>query len=154
MQENKAPFKTSPTGRLQGQHQLEFGVLRGFGGVKKGSVIIGDHEVKICAVHGLGNARKVLDDIKEGRYECNFLEVMACPGGCIGGGGQPLPTDDTIRKRRIEAIYAEDRGKPIRQSHMNPAVKELYDTYLDHPLSHKAHELLHTGYKARKPRGW
>ncbi|HBN07395.1 MAG TPA: ferredoxin [Cyanobacteria bacterium UBA8530] len=136
-----------------GSDRLEFPVLRGYGGIKEGSLIVGDTELKLCAVHGLGNARKVLDAIKSGEKTVHFLEVMACPGGCVGGGGQPLPTTEDIRKRRIEAIYAEDRSKPVRLSHRNPAVQEIYSSFLGQPLSEKAHELLHTGYSAREPHG-
>ena len=79
---------------------------------------------------------------------------MACPGGCIGGGGQPLPTDDETRRRRIEAMYAEDRGMPIRQSHKSPAIQTIYSEFLGEPCSEKAHHLLHTTYAARLPRGY
>jgi len=138
----------------QREPRLEYALLRGTGGIKRGSVLIGDRELKICAVHGLGNARKVLDDIKAGREEIHFLEVMACPGGCIGGGGQPLPTDEETRRRRIECMYAEDRGMPLRQAHQNPAVRAVYDQFLGRPLGEKAHHLLHAHYAARTPRGW
>jgi NADH-quinone oxidoreductase subunit G/NADP-reducing hydrogenase subunit HndD len=133
--------------------RMEYSALRGTGGIKRGSVLIGDQEIKLCAVNGLANARKVLDEIKSGREEVHFLEVMACPGGCIGGGGQPLPTDDETRRRRIEAMYAEDRGMPIRQSHKNPAIQTIYSEFLGQPCSEKAHHLLHTTYAARSPRG-
>lgn len=138
----------------KGEPPLEFPLLRGTGGIKRGSVIVGDHEVHLCAVHGLGNARKVLESIRAGKENIHFLEVMACPGGCVGGGGQPLPTTDEIRKRRIEAMYFEDRGKPIRQAHRSPAVRQIYRDFLGEPLSHKAHELLHTTYSPRTPRGF
>ena len=133
--------------------RMEYSALRGTSGIKRGSVLIGDQEIKLCAVNGLANARKVLDEIKAGREEFHFLEVMACPGGCIGGGGQPLPTDDETRRRRIEAMYAEDRGMPIRQSHKNPAIQTIYAEFLEKPCSEKAHHLLHTTYAARSPRG-
>ncbi|MBN1960912.1 MAG: iron hydrogenase small subunit [Deltaproteobacteria bacterium] len=133
--------------------RIEYSLLRGTAGIKKGSVIVGDRELKLCAVHGLGNARQVLDDIKTGKEEIHFLEVMACPGGCIGGGGQPLPTTEEIRKRRVEAMYSEDRNMGLRLSHKNPAVQEIYAKFLNAPLSEKAHHLLHTFYGPRKPRG-
>jgi NADP-reducing hydrogenase subunit HndD len=110
--------------------------------------------VKVCAVNGLGNARAILDGIKAGKEDIDFLEVMACPGGCIGGGGQALPTDEDTRRRRIEAMYAEDRGMPVRQSHKSPAVQTIYGEFLGRPLSEKAHHLLHTQYAARRPRGF
>ena len=134
--------------------RMEYSVLRGTGGIKRGSVLIGDREIKLCAVHGLSNARKVLESVRDGHEEIHFLEVMACPGGCIGGGGQPLPTDEETRRRRIEAMYAEDRGTPIRQSHKNPAIRTVYDEFLGQPCGEKAHHLLHTKYTARLPRGF
>jgi NADH-quinone oxidoreductase subunit G/NADP-reducing hydrogenase subunit HndD len=134
--------------------RMEYSVLRGTGGIKRGSVLIGDKEIKLCAVHGLANARKILEGLREGREEIHFLEVMACPGGCIGGGGQPLPTDEETRRRRIEAMYAEDRGLPIRQSHKNPAIRTVYDEFLGEPNGEKSHHLLHTKYAARTPRGF
>jgi NADH-quinone oxidoreductase subunit G/NADP-reducing hydrogenase subunit HndD len=133
--------------------RLEYSALRGTGGIKRGSVLVGDRELKLAAAHGLANARKVLDSIKAGE-EIHFLEVMACPGGCIGGGGQPLPTDEDSRRRRIEAMYAEDRGLPIRQSHKNPAIMTVYKEFLGEPNGEKAHHLLHTKYSARSPRGF
>lgn len=134
--------------------RLEYPALRGTAGIKRGSVLIGELEVKLCAVNGLANARKVLDDIKSGKEEIHFLEVMACPGGCIGGGGQPLPTDDETRRQRIEAMYAEDRGLPIRQSHKNPAIRTVYEEFLGEPNGEKAHHLLHATYSPRMPRGF
>jgi NADH-quinone oxidoreductase subunit G/NADP-reducing hydrogenase subunit HndD len=133
--------------------RLEYSVLRGTAGIKRGSVVVGDREIKLAAVNGLANARTILEEIKAGQ-EIHFLEVMACPGGCIGGGGQPLPTDEETRRRRIEAMYAEDRGLPIRQSHKNPAVRVVYDEFLGEPCSEKAHHLLHTKYAPREPKGF
>jgi len=134
--------------------RMEYSVLRGTGGIKRGSVLIGDREIKLCAVNGLANARKILENIRAKREEVHFLEVMACPGGCIGGGGQPLPTDEETRRRRIEAMYAEDRGMPIRQAHKSPAVQTIYNEFLGKPCSEKAHHLLHTKYAPRLPRGF
>lgn len=134
--------------------RMEYSVLRGTSGIKRGSVLVGDREVRLVAAHGLANARKVLDDLKAGREEIHFLEVMACPGGCIGGGGQPLPTNEETRRRRIEAIYNEDRDLPIRESHKSPAIRHIYDEFLEKPCSKKAHHLLHTTYSPRQPRGF
>jgi len=134
--------------------RLEYSVLRGTGGIKRGSVLIGEREIKLCAVHGLANARTILESIRAAREEVHFLEVMACPGGCVGGGGQPLPTDEETRRRRIEAMYAEDRGMPIRQAHKNPAVRTVYEEFLGVPCGEKSHHLLHTRYQARNPRGF
>jgi len=92
----------------------------------------------------------LLDQLKQGTSKYHFIEIMACPGGCIGGGGQPIPTDLEIRMRRIEAIYEVDRHLPIRKSHENPAIKKLYEEFLGEPNSEKAHHLLHTHYTCRE----
>ncbi len=133
--------------------KIEFQQLRGTAGIKEGSCIIGDKEIKLCVAHGLGNVRKVIERIKKGEAEYHFVEVMACPGGCVGGGGQPIPTDSEIIKARIEAIYSEDRRNTCRKSHENPAIIEIYEKFLEKPLGHKSHELLHTKYYEREPRG-
>ncbi|MDP6543508.1 MAG: NADH-dependent [FeFe] hydrogenase, group A6 [Phycisphaerae bacterium] len=108
--------------------------------------------LKVGVCHGTANAKKVLDDIKNGGAfsECHFIEFMACPGGCLGGGGQPIPTTPEIRAARAEAIYAEDKAYGIRKSHENPVVWELYEKFLtDGPCGHISHKLLHTEYTAR-----
>lgn len=108
--------------------------------------------LKIGVAHGTANARRVLDNIKEGGKfsECHFIEFMACPGGCLGGGGQPIPTTPEIRKARAQAIYAEDTGAGIRKSHENPAIAMIYGEYFkDGPGSELAHKMLHTHYTAR-----
>jgi NADP-reducing hydrogenase subunit HndD len=130
--------------------KVDFEALRGMEGIRKASVDFNGLEVKIGIAHGLGNARKLLDDVKAGRSEFHAIEIMACPGGCIGGGGQPLHHGDTsILKARTKAIYAEDAGKTLRKSHLNPDIIKLYDEFLGKPGSHKAHELLHTHYFAK-----
>ncbi len=108
--------------------------------------------LKVAVAHGTANAKKVLDNIKAGGKfsECHFIEFMGCPGGCIGGGGQPIPTSPEIRAKRAEAIYAEDAGCKIRKSHENPAVLKIYSDFLkDGPCGHLSHKLLHTSYTAR-----
>jgi NADH-quinone oxidoreductase subunit G/[NiFe] hydrogenase diaphorase moiety small subunit len=108
--------------------------------------------LKIAVVHGTANAKKVMDDIKAGGKfsECHFIEFMACPGGCLGGGGQPIPTNPGIRKRRAQAIYDEDRSLPVRKSHENRHISEIYELFLkDGPNGHLAHKLLHTNYVKR-----
>jgi iron only hydrogenase large subunit-like protein len=108
--------------------------------------------LKVAVAHGTANAKKVMDDIKAGgRFsECHFIEFMGCPGGCIGGGGQPIPTSPEIRAARAKAIYAEDSSYKIRKSHENPAVLELYTKFLtEGPCGHLSHKLLHTHYTAR-----
>ncbi len=106
-------------------------------------------ELKTCVAHGLANAKKVMDNVVNGKAVYHFIEIMACPGGCLGGGGQPIPTNMEIRKKRTEAIYREDAGKKIRKSHENPEVIKLYNEFLKKPLGHKSHELLHTTYTER-----
>ena len=105
---------------------------------------------KVAATSGLGNARKLMDQVAAGTSPYHFIEVMACPGGCIGGGGQPRLTTDEVRQARFQAIMAEDEGKPIRKSHENPAITKVYEEFFGQPNSHKAHELLHTHYTARE----
>jgi iron-only hydrogenase group A len=107
-------------------------------------------ELRVAVSHGLGNTRRLLEMIKSGEASYHFVEVMTCPGGCIGGGGQPRMTDDIVRLKRIAAIYAEDEGKTLRKSHENVQINKLYEEYLGKPLGHKSHELLHTHYVARE----
>jgi NADH-quinone oxidoreductase subunit G/[NiFe] hydrogenase diaphorase moiety small subunit len=108
--------------------------------------------LKIAVAHGTANARRVMEDIKAGGKfsECHFIEFMACPGGCLGGGGQPIPTSPEIRKARAKAIYDEDKSLTLRKSHENPHVIKLYEEFLlEGPCGHKSHELLHTHYIKR-----
>ncbi|MGE5614543.1 MAG: NADH-dependent [FeFe] hydrogenase, group A6 [Bacillota bacterium] len=105
--------------------------------------------LKIAVTSGLSGAAKLMQEIAEGKSPYHFIEVMGCPGGCISGGGQPRPTNDDIRKKRLEAIYREDEGKPLRKSHENPEISRLYEEFLVSPLGHKSHELLHTHYTKR-----
>jgi len=105
--------------------------------------------LKVAVAHGLANARRVIEQVRSGQAQYHFIEVMTCPGGCIGGGGQPRMTTNETRKARIAAIYKEDEGKPMRKSHENPAVIQLYKEFLGKPLGHKSHELLHTKYVSR-----
>ena len=103
----------------------------------------------MAVAHGLGNAKKVIERVKSGEGKYHFVEVMCCPGGCIGGGGQPRKTSNDVRRARISAIYKEDEGKKMRKSHDNPEVKQIYQEFLKQPLGEKSHHLLHTKYKAR-----
>ena len=105
--------------------------------------------LKIAVAHGLTNARNLVEQIRAGKADFHFVEVMTCPGGCIGGGGQPRMTTQDIRKARAAAIYAEDEGKPLRKSHANPAIHQLYAEFLGAPLGEKSHHLLHTHYTKR-----
>jgi NADH-quinone oxidoreductase subunit G/NADP-reducing hydrogenase subunit HndD len=106
--------------------------------------------VKVAATSGFKGASILMDEISKGESQYHFIEVMGCPGGCISGGGQPRPTNDEVRKKRIQAIYTEDEGKTLRKSHENPYIASIYKEYLEKPLGHKSHELLHTTYTKRK----
>jgi len=128
---------------------INFTACRGIDGVKEATVQVGDLPVSVAITNGLGNARKVLDKIRAGEANYHFIEVMCCPGGCIGGGGSPIPTNTEIRLKRIDATYTEDERMVLRKSHENPAVQELYAEFLEKPLGHKSHELLHTHYTPR-----
>lgn len=126
---------------------VNFEQLRGLEGIRSATVKVGDLDLKIGIAHGLGNARELLDRINSGKEHFHAIEIMACPGGCIGGGGQPFHHGNMATlKKRAAAIYTEDAGKTIRKSHENPFIKELYANYLEKPMSHKAHHLLHTKY--------
>jgi len=131
--------------------RFDFTELRGMEGVKQATIDFDGLPINIGIAHGLGNARKLLDDLKSGKSKFHAIEVMACPGGCIGGGGQPLHHgDSSILKARAAAIYREDASKPIRVSHENPFIIQLYKEFLGEPNSEKAHHLLHTQYFERK----
>lgn len=124
--------------------------VRGLEGVKESTIMVGDLEVKVAVAHGLANAGKLMDKVSSGEADYHFIEIMCCPGGCLGGGGQPIPTTEEVRLARMRAIYEEDADLPIRKSHENPAVQALYKEFLGEPLSHKSHELLHTHYTPRE----
>jgi NADP-reducing hydrogenase subunit HndD len=135
--------------------QIDFEDVRGNKGIKKATIKIGDKEVKVVVAHSLGNARKVLDEIKEGKVDYQFVEIMACPGGCVMGGGQPIVNSKTrtnvdVRALRAKSLYNIDENSKVRKSHENPAIKKIYAEYLEKPGSHKAHELLHTTYAKRE----
>ncbi len=134
--------------------KLDYEAVRGTEGIKEATLNVAGTEVKVAVVSGLGNARKLLNDIRDGKATYHFIEVMACPGGCVTGGGQPI-VDSSIRMdidlkaKRAAGLYAEDKNLPVRKSHENPDIKLLYSEFLEKPGSHKAHELLHTHYTAR-----
>lgn len=131
--------------------KLDFEQLRGFDGIREATIDVAGTELKIGVAHGLGNARKLLEAIRDGKSKYHAIEIMACPGGCVGGGGQPLHHgDETIVQRRAAAIYQVDKNMPIRKSHENPMVKLLYSDFLGEIGGHKAHELLHTHYTKRE----
>ncbi len=135
--------------------ELNFEEVRGEKGIKKATIKIGDAEVKVAVAHGLGNARKVSEEIKNGTADYDFLEVMACPGGCVMGGGQPIKSSKTraeidVRAKRASALYSIDEKTVIRKSHENPILKQIYQEYVGNPGEHRAHELLHTDYKQKE----
>lgn len=128
-------------------NRIDFTELRGLEGIRHATIDFNGTMLNIGIAHTLGNARKLLDGIRAGMYNFHAIEIMACPGGCIGGAGQPFHHGNgDIIKARMEAIYREDEGKAIRKSHENPYIIKLYEEYLGHPMSEKAHHLLHTRY--------
>jgi len=129
---------------------IEFNQVRGLQGIKEATVDLDGTKVKVAVAHTLTNARKIMELIKDGKAEYAFIEIMCCPGGCIGGGGQPVGGTDELRIKRMDAIYEADKQLPLRKSHENPAIKKLYEEFLIKPLGEKSHELLHTKYKDRK----
>lgn len=133
------------TGKTLGK--VDFEQLRGLEGIREAKVDFAGTEIRIGIAHGLGNARKLLDDVRAGKSNFHAIEIMACPGGCIGGGGQPLHHGNSaIITARQKAIYKEDSSKTIRKSHENPYIIKLYEEFLGKPMSEKAHHLLHTHY--------
>ena len=134
--------------------------IAGLEGVKEASITIEDTlpewsflkgaTLNVAVAHGLANAQRVIDRVKSGEKQYHFIEVMTCPGGCIGGGGQPRLTSDAVRQARIAAIYAEDEHRELRKSHENPAVQKLYEEFLVKPLGEKSHHLLHTKYTRKE----
>jgi NADH-quinone oxidoreductase subunit G/[NiFe] hydrogenase diaphorase moiety small subunit/NADP-reducing hydrogenase subunit HndD len=135
--------------------------VRGMQGVREAAITLPDEmaegfeflagaTLKVAVAHGLANAKKVMDKVAAGEADYHFIEIMACPGGCLGGGGQPIPTDPDIRQARARAIYDEDAHLPLRKSHENPEIQALYAEFLKEPLGHKSHELLHTHYHSRE----
>ena len=134
--------------------EVEYDAVRGLEGIKIASVQAGGKTIRAAVAHGLGNARELLNKVKSGEVEVDFIEIMACPGGCVNGGGQPIVSakdrmDKDIRAERAKALYQEDKNLPLRKSHDNPYIKKIYEEYLGEPGSHKAHDLLHTHYIAR-----
>jgi len=138
---------------------LVFNEVRGVTGIKEASVTLDGTTINIAVSNGLTNAKHLLDKVKTGEKQYHLIEIMACPGGCVTGGGQPYPPEDMsvldprLPLLRAKALYAIDDAKQLRRSHENPAIQHLYDEYLGEPNGEKAHELLHTHYHARMPRG-
>ena len=131
-----------------------FSEVRGTAGIKTATYNVAGMDINVAVASGLGNARKLLDEIKEGNSPYHFIEIMACPGGCVNGGGQPqqpasVRNSVDIRALRAKALYDQDTAMKIRKSHENPAVRQLYEEFLEAPGSHVAHEILHTSYVKR-----
>ncbi len=135
--------------------EIEYKKVRGIKSIKEATLNLKGKEVKVCAVSGLANARQVLEDVKSGKKQYHFIEIMCCPGGCVNGGGTPYVDYDKIDredviKLRSKALYKNDANKAIRKSHKNPSIIRIYKEFLEKPNSHKAHELLHRSYKKRE----
>ncbi|MGD1815421.1 MAG: NADH-dependent [FeFe] hydrogenase, group A6 [Pleomorphochaeta sp.] len=135
--------------------EVEVDAVRGMENVRKGEVDMNGTKVRVAIVHGLANVKEVCEEVLAAKKAnepapYDFIEVMACRGGCIAGGGQPYGTDDQIRKQRIAGLYNDDEQSTYRKSHDNPSIKKIYSDYLGQPMSHKAHSLLHTSYTKRK----
>jgi NADH-quinone oxidoreductase subunit G len=133
---------------------VNFTGVRGISGIKEASVRVGQSEIRVAVAHQMSNIEQVLKEVQKARAEgretpWHFIEVMACRGGCIGGGGQPYGATDEVRKMRIRAIYDHDEASLYRCSHQNPFIQQVYKEFLEKPGSHKAHELLHTHYTER-----
>ena len=143
--------------KLTGQDlkEIDYKEARGEKGIKKATLNIAGKEVKIVVASGLANARKIMDEIQSGKADYQFVEIMACPGGCVMGGGQPIRTSKEraeidIRAKRANALYTIDEKSTLRKSHENPVIQKIYKEYLEEPGSHKAHELLHTSYSKKE----
>lgn len=146
---NEIPFQNlniTPVRGMEGVREAELTIK---GTVPEWNFLEGA-TLKVAIAHGLANARVLMEKVESGKADYHFIEVMGCPGGCLGGGGQPIPTSPEIRAKRAEAIYAEDASMPIRKSHENPEILAIYEDFLGEPLGHKSHDLLHTHYKPRK----
>ena len=151
----EAALRTAADVVSGGDTNAEFKNVRGLEGIKEADITIGDTKLKVAVVHGTANAAKLLDKIKAGEAKYDFIEVMACSGGCVTGGGQPRISAATrastdMREVRANALYEEDNSQTVRKSHKNSQISKLYSDYLEKPNSHKAHELLHTKYEAKE----
>ena len=140
---------------LTGENVTDLPEVRGTKAIKEATYNVAGNDVKVIVTSGLANARKVLDDIRAGKCDAQFVEVMACPGGCVNGGGQPqvpmgVRNFVDIREERAKVLYNLGKSMPLRQSHENPAIKKVYEEFFEKPGSHKAHEVLHTSYVKRK----
>lgn len=139
--------------------QLNFTEVRAVEGLKEATIEIAGHKLNVAVANGLNNAKTILEKVKHSKKQYHLIELMACPGGCIGGGGQPYPPDGSyvldkeVIKKRAQALYSIDEAKTVRKSHENPYIQKLYEEYLGEPGGEKAHHLLHTTYSPKEPRG-
>lgn len=132
------------------KEKIEFDAVRGYDNVKEASIKINNKTINICVIHGMSNAKEILESVKNDTSKYHFIEIMNCQGGCIGGGGQPkieIYNEREIKEKRITSLYQRDNKNPIRCSHENPQINKIYENFLDKPLSSKSHKLLHTKYK-------
>jgi iron only hydrogenase large subunit-like protein len=129
---------------------LELREVRGMSGIKEAEYSIGGKKLRVAVANGNANAKILIDRIKSGEESFDFVEIMACPGGCSGGGGQPIPSNRKIIGERIKALYLIDSDAPVRMSHENPIVKQIYSEFLESPGSGTAEKLLHTYYVKKK----
>ncbi|MEI8344593.1 MAG: [Fe-Fe] hydrogenase large subunit C-terminal domain-containing protein, partial [Candidatus Omnitrophota bacterium] len=138
---------------------IELNDLRGLKSIKEGSVVMAGKKINVAVAHGLGSANELLEIVRKDPDRYQFIEIMGCPGGCVGGGGQPyaglnsIPLDEGCLRKRSEALYNLDRAKTIRRSHENPHVQRIYREFLGKPLSAASHKILHTHYHAKEPKG-
>ena len=135
--------------------EIEYKKVRGTKDIKEATLTIAGKTVNVCVVSGLANAKKVLDDVRAGKKNYHFIEIMCCPGGCVNGGGMPYVdyneiSREEVCKLRAKALYKNDANKPLRKSHQNPSIIKIYKEFFEKPNSHKAHEILHRSYKQRK----
>ena len=143
------------SGEKLANDKVDFTEVRGIEGIKEATYTAGGVTVKVAVASGLANARKLMDKVRAGEADYQFIEIMACPGGCVNGGGQPIQPASVrnfidLRAERAKALYSVDAAMDLRKSQDNPAIQTLYKEYLGEPGSHKAHEILHTSYVARK----
>ena len=135
--------------------KIDFEQVRGGDGIKKATINIAGKDIKVVAASGLANAKEILEEIKSGKADYQFVEIMACPGGCVMGGGQPIKSSKVrsevdVRKLRADRLYSIDEKSTIRKSHENPMVKKIYEEFLEIPGSYRAEKLLHTSYQKRE----
>ena len=152
----KAALRTAAD-TLTGQslEEIDYKEVRGTEGIKEATYNVAGIDVKVAVASGLRNAAAVLDKVKSGEADYQFIEIMCCPGGCVNGGGQPIQPASVrnftdLKAERAKALYEEDLNLPLRKSHDSPIIKQVYEEFLEKPGSHKAHEILHTTYVARK----